>query len=57
MLSGYKGTEILYLKVFIGAGSMNTLWIQYPKIGGKNYEQLVAQVSKSFQPGDLGVGH
>ncbi len=56
-LSGFKEDKAIYLKVFVGSGSINTLRIQYPKNEEKKYRELISAVSGSFRPGELSEGH
>ena len=57
VLSGHKGVNIVYLKAFIGKGSMNHLIIEYPAGLRAKYGGLVAKVARSFKPGNLQVSH
>jgi len=57
ILSGYKGSEILYRKTYVGEGSINHLYIQYPAQKKKEYDAVVTRISSSFEPGDLDAAH
>lgn len=57
VLSGYKGSEILYRKTYVGEGSVNHLHIQYPARKRKEYDAMVTRISSSFEPGDLEAAH
>jgi hypothetical protein len=57
VLSGLKGNEIIYLKTFVGKGSINHLYISYPSRTKADYESIVNRISRSFVPGDLGNLH
>ena len=57
VLSGYKDDTIIYLKTFVGSGSINHLDISYPARIKVEYEDMVTRVSCSFVPGRLEDGH
>jgi hypothetical protein len=57
VLSGYKGSDILYVKTCVGEGAINHLYIQYPSRRKTEYEHMVTKVSRSFKPGDLRNAH
>jgi hypothetical protein len=57
VLSGSKGAHILYLKTFIGTGSINHLSLEYPARLKAKYDEIVAKVARSFKPGSLEVAH
>lgn len=60
VLSGLKkgATDtIIYLKTFIGRGSVNHLEITYPVPLKENYRTVVGNIARSFKPGQLGVAH
>ncbi len=54
VLSGTKGTHILYRKAYVGPDAINHLFIEYPADLKKKYGPVVTKVSRSFQPGELG---
>jgi hypothetical protein len=56
-LSGFKEDKIIYIKSFIGTGSINHLYIEYPKDQKEKYVRIVESISKSFTPGDLSKNH
>jgi hypothetical protein len=56
-LSGFKGSEVLYLKTFVGKGSINHLYISYPVSRKAQYDKIVEGISKSFTPGPLNTAH
>ncbi len=53
VLSGYKGKNIIYLKTFLGTGSINHLYIEYPTYLKKKYDDIAAKISSSFKQGNL----
>lgn len=57
VLSGQKGSEVIYIKGFVGVGSINTMILEYPKKDEKAYDLLVTQLSRGFRPGDLHTAH
>jgi len=57
VLSGFKGSNIVYLKTFVGSGSINHLYIQYPVDRKNDYDGIVSHLSHSFKPGDLTEFH
>ncbi len=57
VLSGYKGSTILYLKTYVGRASINHLYLQYPLCNGSSYNDIVKVISRSFTPGDLENAH
>jgi hypothetical protein len=57
VLSGLKGKEIVYLKTFVGKGSINHLYIRYPSGMKAEYESVVTRISRSFLPGGLVETH
>ena len=60
VLSGLKkgATDtIIYLKTFIGRGSVNHLEITYPVAQKEVYRTVVGNIARSFKPGQLGVTH
>ena len=56
-ISGVKADKIIYIKSYIGTGSINHLYIEYPKDQKDKYDKIVETVSKSFMPGDLTKNH
>lgn len=52
----YEGT-IHYRKTFVGPGSMDTLWFQYPEPLAKKYNPVAKNFEASFRPGDLSKSH
>ena len=57
VLSGMKNDEIIYLKTFIGRGSVNHLEIKYGTNFKKFYRTVAGNMAQSFKPGQLGVAH
>jgi hypothetical protein len=57
VLSGHKGVNILYRKTFVGNGSINHLYIEYPARLKAKYDETVAKVVRFFKPGSLEVDH
>jgi hypothetical protein len=55
VISGHKGANLLYLKTFVGTGSINHLNIEYPARLKTKYDEIVAKVARSFKPGRLEV--
>lgn len=53
VLSGYAGTNILYIKEYVGDARINSLHLQYPKAQKQAYDVAVNQVVKSFTLGAL----
>lgn len=53
VLSGYKGNNIVYIKSWVGPGSINSLHVEYPRDLKQTYDNILVQVVKSFRPGDL----
>jgi len=53
VLSGSKGSHILYRKTYIGPGAVNRLYFEYPATLNKKYNPIVTKISRSFEPGDL----
>jgi hypothetical protein len=56
-ISGFKGDKIIYIKSYIGTGSINHLYIEYPKDQRDRYDKIVETIEKSFKPGDLTKNH
>lgn len=52
----YEGT-IHYRKTFVGPGSTDTLWFQYPEPLAKKYNPVTKAFEASFRPGDLSKSH
>jgi hypothetical protein len=57
ILSGYKGSDVLYIKTYVGKGVINHLYIKYPSKRSGVYDEIVSRISRSFKPGDLGDLH
>jgi len=57
VLSGYKGSDVVYLKTYVGEGAVNHLYIKYPAQKKADYTETVTIISRSFKPGDLNVAH
>lgn len=57
VLSGHKGSDVVYLKIYIGKESINHLFIKYPAKKSAEYAEAVAKISRSFKPGDLEAPH
>ncbi|MHB0937099.1 MAG: hypothetical protein ACYDCO_08180 [Armatimonadota bacterium] len=53
VLSGMKGTKILYEKIYIGKSCMNNLRLEYPAAAKTKYDSVVTYIAKSFKPGNL----
>jgi len=57
VLSGYKSSNILYLKTYVGKSSINNLYIQFPSNQKNEYNDIVTKISKSFKSGNLNESH
>ena len=57
ILKGQKADTIIFLKTYIGRGSVNHLRIEVPFPLSKGYSQVVSDIAGSFSPGRLGVAH
>ncbi len=57
VLSGYKGSQILYRKTYLEGEAINHLSVQYPLKYAEKYADIVKQISLSFKPGDLKKAH
>ena len=57
VLSGFKGDDVLYLKTFIGSGSINHPYVRYPSGDKTLYDGIVVKISHSFKPGDINAAH
>ncbi len=57
VLSGFKGSEVLYIKTFIGAESINHLSMRYPAGHKTLYDDIVHKISHSYKPGDINAFH
>jgi len=57
VMSGIKNDEIIYVKTFIGGGSINHLEIKYGTNFKKMYRTVAGNMAQSFRPGRLGVAH
>jgi hypothetical protein len=53
VLSGYKGSNILYIKTYVGKKSSNYLHIEYPIDKKTEYDKIVTKISRSFKRGDI----
>jgi hypothetical protein len=56
-ISGIKENKIIYIKSYVGTGSINHLYIEYPKDQKDKYDKIVEAISKSFSPGNLTQNH
>ncbi len=57
VLSGFKKTDIVYLKTYVGESSINHLYLKYPTNRKTEYDEMVSVMSKSFKSGDLNNSH
>ena len=57
VLSGQKNDVVIYLKTFVGRGSINHLRIETSVHLNKGYRKVVGNVARSFRPGQLGIPH
>jgi hypothetical protein len=53
VLSGQKGNNIFYTKVFVGPASVNTFTFEYPAEQAEQYRSTNDQIANSFKHGDL----
>ncbi|MDD3916598.1 MAG: hypothetical protein PHX00_05555 [Synergistaceae bacterium] len=53
VLSGYRGSDIVYLKLWVGPDAVNGLEMAYPSALKKEYDAIVTKIVRSFRPGDL----
>ena len=53
VLSGYRGSDIVYLKLWVGPDAVNGLEMAYPSALKKEYDAVVTKIVRSFRPGDL----
>ena len=53
VLSGYRGSDIVYLKLWVGTDAVNGLEMAYPSALKKEYDAVVTKIVRSFRPGDL----
>ncbi len=49
VVSGYKGSDIVYTRVFLHNDTYYTLLITYPKTLQKEYNAIVTRLSKTFR--------
>ncbi len=52
-----RGGDVLYIKAYVGTGSLAQLWIQHPAAALPRLKALTARVAASFGPGDLDAAH
>jgi hypothetical protein len=52
-----EARSAVYRKTFVGNGSINHLYIEYPARLKAKYDEIVAKVVRVFKPGSLEVGH
>jgi hypothetical protein len=57
VLSGQKDDKIIYLKTFVGRGSVNHLVIEYPGPLKAVYRRAVGNIARTFKSGQLGIPH
>jgi len=57
VLSGQKNDVVIYLKTFVGRGSINHLRIETSVHLNKGYRKVVGNIARSFRPGQLGASH
>ena len=50
VLSGYSGSDILYIKTYLANGTLYHLYMKYPYSMKRVYDSIVSNVSKSFVP-------
>ena len=56
-IAGFKDNKIIYIKEFIDTGSINRIYIEYPKDKKDKYDKIADAISRSFKPGDLNKNH
>ena len=54
VVSGTHGSQIYYIKEFIGSTKTDVLSISYPVADKNHWQSMVSAVSLSFKPGSLG---
>jgi hypothetical protein len=54
VVSGTHGSQIYYIKEFIGSTNMDVLSISYPAADKNHWQSMVSDVSHSFKSGSLG---
>jgi hypothetical protein len=57
ILKGQKADVVIFLKTYVGRGSINHLRIEVPFRLRKGYSQVVSDIAGSFRHGQLGVAH
>src|SRR5947209_8502772 len=57
ILKGQKADVVIFLKTYIGRGSVNHLRIEVPFRLRKGYSQVVSDIAGSFSHGQRGVAH
>ena len=55
--SGIKGDKVIYLKTFVGPGSVNHMVIESSVPLKDLYRKVTADMARSFTPGQLSVSH
>ncbi len=53
VLSGYRGSDIVYLKLWVGRDAVNGVEMTYPSALKKEYDRIVTKIVRSFRPGEL----
>lgn len=53
VLSWTEGNQIVYLKMFVGRGSNNSLEFRYPESQRTEYESVVSELESTFHHGDI----
>lgn len=56
-IAGIQEIKLIYIKEFISTGSINRLYIEFPKDQKEKYDKIIDSISKSFIPGDLTRNH
>ena len=57
IMKGQKADVIIFLKTYVGRGSVNHLRIEVPVPQKDNYSQVVMNIAGSFSPGKLSIPH
>lgn len=57
VISWVNRDRVVYEKTFVGPESQNSFTITYPLSRRSELDPIVAQIEKSFRPGDLSIAH
>lgn len=56
-MKGQKGDTIIYLRTYVGRGSINHLEIQVAEGMHAGYSEVMSNIAGSFSPGNLSIPH